>query len=704
MANSLYIAAGEPDSGKSLVVLGVMELLSRRVERMGFFRPIIRSEGKQDNDTNLLLSRYGLAQSYEDSFGVESDDAQAIASERGFSVLLRKILEKYKAIEAKSDFVLCEGTDFEGVTSAFEFDLNAQIARHLGTPVLSVLSGRNDQPESIRGAAIATRIALIDEGCTVTASVINRIRQDQFWEVRELVEKAWEFEDPVYFVSDEPSLESPTIGAVADALGAIPIRDGEMDLNREILHISVAAMELQHFLARVQENKLVITPGDRSDILLGCLATVTSVNYPKIAGIILTGGLRPPETVRRLIEGIHRPLIPTFAVETDTYETVRDVLEVEGVITADNERKIQAALGVFEATVDLDALVQRIDVARSTAVTPAMFEYELIEQAKHERKRIVLPEGSDERILRAAEILRRRDVVEIVLLGEPGRIRTTSAELGIDLPDVEIIDPDDNPYLDQFAARYYELRQHKGITEEQARDAVQDVSCFGTMMVYEGIADGMVSGAAHTTAHTIRPALQIIRTQPGCSIVSSVFLMCLKDRVLVYGDCAINPTPNPQQLADIAISSAETAKAFGIDPVIAMLSYSTGRSGGGEEVDKIKLATELVRKARPDLLVEGPIQYDAAIDPGVAKTKLPDSQVAGRATVFIFPDLNTGNNTYKAVQRSAGAVAIGPVLQGLKKPVNDLSRGCTVTDIVNTVAITAIQAQRNQAQRNGAES
>jgi phosphate acetyltransferase len=698
MAESLYIAACEADSGKSLVVLGVMELLSRRVERLGFFRPIIRDLGKSDNDTELLLKRYSLSQSYEDSFGVRLDDARAIASERGFKVLLRTIMEKFKAIESCCDFILCEGTDFEGVTSAFEFDLNAQIATHLGIPVLNVLSGRNKNPESILNAAHATRITLIEEGCSVTGSVVNRVASENVDALRADVQEHWRFEDPIFVITDEPSLEAPTVGAVAQSLRAVPIRDGELDLNREIMHISVAAMQLPNFLARVQDSNLVITPGDRCDILLGCLATVASDNYPKIAGIILTGGLRPPETVTRLIEGVRGPLIPTFAVETETYETVRRVMAVEGVISADNDRKVQAALGIFESSVDLGELVRRIDVVRSTVVTPAMFEYELIEQARRRRQRIVLPEGEDERILRATEILRRRDVAEIVLLGDPLRIRTLADEWGIDLSDVEIIDPDDNPHLEAFAQRFFELRRHKGITLDQARDTVQDVSYFGTMMVYEGIADGMVSGAAHTTAHTIRPALQVIRTRPGCSIVSSVFLMCLKDRVLVYGDCAINPKPNPEQLADIAISSAGTARAFGIDPVIAMLSYSTGQSGSGEEVEKVKQATKLVRQARPDLLVEGPIQYDAAIDRGVAETKLPGSEVAGRATVFIFPDLNTGNNTYKAVQRSAGAVAIGPVLQGLKKPVNDLSRGCTVTDIVNTVAITAIQAQRQDSE------
>jgi len=322
-----------------------------------------------------------------------------------------------------------------------------------------------------------------------------------------------------------------------------------------------------------------------------------------------------------------------------------------------------------------------------------MFEYEIIQRAKSDRKHIVLPEGTEDRILRAAEILRMRSVVDITLLGNEQEIRQKSAALGISLEGLNIVDTLTSPLRQKYADAYFELRKHKGISPQMAFDTIADVSYFGTMMVYMGEADGMVSGAVHTTQHTIRPSFETIKTKPGCSIVSSVFLMCLADHVVVFGDCAVNPDPNPEQLADIAISSAETARVFGVDPLIAMLSYSTGESGKGAEVDKVREATKIVKARRPDLKIEGPIQYDAAVDAGVAKTKLPGSDVAGHATVFIFPDLNTGNNTYKAVQRSANAVAVGPVLQGLNKPVNDLSRGCTVTDIVNTVAITAIQAQ-----------
>jgi len=348
---------------------------------------------------------------------------------------------------------------------------------------------------------------------------------------------------------------------------------------------------------------------------------------------------------------------------------------------------------VFAEQVDQAALLAAINVSASDVRTPLMFEYQLVERARADRQRIVLPESEDDRILEAAAILLRRGVANLILLGDETKVRARESALGLDLDEASIVSPLDTELVERFAAAYAEVRAHKGMTLERAREMVTDISYFGTMMVHLGMADGMVSGAVNTTAHTIRPALEFIKTKPGVNTVSSVFLMCLADRVLAYGDCAVIPEPTVEQLADIAISSAETAQQFGIEPRVAMLSYSTGTSGSGADVEKVRAATELVRQRAPDLMLEGPIQYDAAVDPEVARTKLPNSPVAGRATVFIFPDLNTGNNTYKAVQRSAHAIAIGPVLQGLRKPVNDLSRGALVEDIVNTVAITAVQAQ-----------
>lgn len=393
----------------------------------------------------------------------------------------------------------------------------------------------------------------------------------------------------------------------------------------------------------------------------------------------------------RLVERL-RTGLAVLSVPGDSYHTVAASSRIEGRPSAAHPRKVEAALGAFEAAVDTPELSRRLRVARSARVTPLMFEYDLIDRARAARRRLVLPEGTDERILRATEILLRRRVADLTLLGDPGEIRRKARELGVDIEQADLVDPAANAWRDDFAAEYARLRAHRGATLDLAHDVVASPNYFGTMMVHLGHADGMVSGATHTTAATIRPAFEIIRTVPGVSVASSVFFMLLTDRVLVYGDCAVNPDPDAAQLADIALSSADTAARFGVEPRLAMLSYSTGASGAGADVEKVAAATELVRARRPDLLVEGPIQYDAAIDPAVAAAKLPGSTVAGRATVFVFPDLNTGNNTYKAVQRSAGAVAVGPVMQGLRRPVNDLSRGATVKDIVNTVAITAIQA------------
>jgi phosphate acetyltransferase len=494
-------------------------------------------------------------------------------------------------------------------------------------------------------------------------------------------------------IPEHPILDKLTVGEIARALNAEYLQGDADSLSHTVNQFRVAAMELPQFLDWIEEGDLVITPGDRADIVLGSLAVEASRSYPHIAGLLLTGGFKPAPQVQRLIQGLGRLSFPILSVTTDTYTTAARVSSLRSTLVPEDHRKITAALGIMEASVRFDSLQRRLTLPRSRHVTPFMFEYELIQRARSTRRHIVLPEGTEERILRAAEILLLRDVVNITLLGDPERIRQRISLLGIKVEGVNIVNPLDSPLREMFAQTYYDLRKHKGVSRGMAFDAVADNTYFGTLMVHHGHADGMVSGAIHTTSHTIRPAFEIIRSRPGFSIVSSVFLMCLADRVLVFGDCAVNADPTPEQLADIAISSAETAQMFGIEPYVAMLSYSTGESGKGADVDKVREGTLIAKRRRPNIKIEGPIQYDAAIDLEVARTKLPESEVAGNATVFIFPDLNTGNTTYKAVQRSANAVAIGPILQGLNNPVNDLSRGCTVTDIINTVAITAIQAQ-----------
>ncbi|MDY6863351.1 MAG: phosphate acetyltransferase [Thermodesulfobacteriota bacterium] len=699
MSKNLFITATEARSGKSAISLGVMELLLRKIDKVGFFRPFINVNSgskKKDNDIKLISSYFNLKIPYKKMFAYTITEANNLITLGRQEELLDGIFNKYKEIEKNHDFVLCEGTDFEGATSAFEFDINAEVANNLGCPVMLVANAnRKTIDETISSIEMSIE-SLLDKRCKIIATMVNRIDIDKEAVImKRLKEKRFSFDQLIYTIPDEKSLGNPTVGEIARILNA-RILYGKEQLNRHVYSFTVAAMELRNFLERIEDGTLIITPGDRSDVIVACLSAGLSMSMPNIAGIILTGGLKPEGMVRKLIEGFSG-IVPILSVEMNTFPTARIVDNIHAGISPDDSRKITHALGVFEKNINIEELGGKIIQTQSTIVTPKMFEYGLLQRARSNIQHIVLPEGEEERILRASEILLRRNVVRLTLLGNEQKIHEKIARLGLRMEGINIIEPQKSSFFDDYIRAYYDLRKHKGITMEIAGDTISDVSFFGTMMIYKGHADGLVSGAVHTTQATIRPAFEIIKTKPGFSIVSSVFLMCLKDRVLVYGDCAVNPDPNAKQLAEIAISSAQTAKIFGIEPRVAMLSYSTGESGKGEDVEKVREATRIAGKISEEsnlnLKLEGPIQYDAAADPGVARIKMPKSEVAGKATVFIFPDLNTGNNTYKAVQRSAGAVAVGPVLQGLNKPVNDLSRGCTIPDIINTVAITAIQAQ-----------
>jgi phosphate acetyltransferase len=693
MPQCIYITGSEAQSGKSVVVLGLVEWLWNQGRTVGFFRPVIGSENQPDRLIHLILARYGSRFPYVAMYGCTHEQALDLVGGDSQDALFKLILDKYKALEQQCDVVVCVGTDSAGVPLPFELGFNAEIAYNLGCAMIPILTGRDKTTHQIVDAMRVVIESLEQRRCDVLSVIANRVPSAQ---VAELVAELRSAIPPhvlCYVIPEHGILAKPTVAEIAQALQAECLRGEAESLNRMVTQFKVAAMELPQFLDRIEEGNLIITPGDRSDIIVGSLAAEASTSYPHIAGLLLTGGFKPTPQVQRLIEGLGASSVPILSVETDTYTTATNVSSVRGTLVPEDTRKMAAALGIVEASVSFGELQGRLVVTRSRRVTPLMFEYGLIQRARTDRKHIVLPEGTEERILRAAEILLLRDVVNLTLLGNPEEVRQKISSLGIEAEGINIIDPLSSRVRELYAHTYHEMRTHKGVSQEMAFDVVADSSYFATMMVYHGHADGMVSGAVHTTSHTIRPAFEVIRTSPGFSIVSSVFFMCLPDRVLVFGDCAVNPDPSAEQLADIAVSSVETAKMFGIEPFVAMLSYSTGESGKGEEVDKVRKATFLVKKLRPDIKIEGPIQYDAAIDIGVARTKLPGSEVAGHATVFVFPDLNTGNTTYKAVQRSANAVAIGPVLQGLNKPVNDLSRGCTVTDIVNTVAITAIQAQ-----------
>ncbi|KPJ94864.1 MAG: phosphate acetyltransferase [Gammaproteobacteria bacterium SG8_11] len=693
MAQNIYVAGAEAKNGKSVIALGLMELLSTRTNRLGFFRPVIRSKDVTDSMIELMATRYALSVPYDAMYGCSYEQARDYLSQDRYDELLKVILEKYKSLQTQCDHIVCLGTDYSGVTAALEFDFNADVANNLGCYVMPVVNGYRRNAEQIINAATVFIHLLEERGCDIMATIVNRVEPKNADKVTQELNRSLELTSPLYVLAENASLSKPTMWDIAQALDAVCLYGDPETLNREVYNYKVAAMLLPEFLNYVEANSLIITPWDRSDIILGSLMSYPSRAYPQIAGLLLSGDSQPAKEVMQLIDGLGTVPVAVLSVPTDTFTTAMNVSSVTATLSVDNERKIAAALGAIETNIDTDQLLQRITTSRSTRVTPLMFEYELIRRARTQRQHIVLPEGNEPRILQASEILTLRDVAKITLLGDPEQIRTKIDELGLHLDEVDIIDPLQSNLRQRFADTYYELRRHKGISREMAYDVVADVSYFGTMMVYHDLADGMVSGSVNTTQHTIRPSFETIKTKPDAKIVSSVFFMCLEDRVLVFGDCAVNPNPNAEQLADIAINSALTAQKFGVEPRIAMLSYSTGESGKGEAVDKVRQATNLVKQLRPDLKIAGPIQYDAAVDISVAKTKLPGNEVGGNATVFIFPDLNTGNNTYKAVQRSANALAIGPVLQGLNKPVNDLSRGCTIPDIVNTVAITAIQAQ-----------
>jgi len=696
MPSNLYITPTEARTGKSAIVLGMMQLLLRQVRKVAFFRPIVDESVlyDRDHDINLVLQYFKLSQPYPDTFAYTLDEARALINSGQRTVLLENILKKFRELSKNYDFVLCEGTDFMHKDVAFEFELNADIAANLGCAAMLVGSGAQKSMDEIITSTQSTIDLLEEKGLELASVVINRTSANE--EMQKTIALSLHCKHSaqplVYMLPDDPVLAKPTMEDVRKWLDA-QILYGHGRMDTLVGDYLIAAMQVHNFLDHITGDNLIITPGDRADIILASLTTRLSSAYPDISGILLTGGINLTPNVHRLIEGWTGVPLPILLAKDHTYKTIQILSQLYGRIDPANARKVNTALGAFEKHVDKTALSRRLIGRISTRVTPVMFEFDLIERAKSKKMRIVLPEGEEERILRAVDIIRRRDVADIILLGDANRIGQKIANLGLEMDGVIILQPEHSPHFEDYAATYAELRKHKGVTLEQARDRMHDGAYFGTMMVYKNDADGMVSGAVNTTAHTIRPALEFVKTKPGVSVVSGAFLMCLKDRVLVFADCAVNPNPTAQQLAEIAISTAANAEVFGITPRVAMLSYSTGSSGAGEDVDAVIEATGIAKTMAPDLLLEGPLQYDAAIDPNVAKTKLPNSLVAGQATVFIFPDLNTGNNTYKAVQRAADAIAIGPVLQGLNKPVNDLSRGCTVPDIVNTVAITAIQAQ-----------
>lgn len=695
MSKAIYIATTEPNSGKSIVSLGLMQILLGKAAKVGYFRPIIDDfeKGDMDGHIHTMITHFELDLEFKDAYAYTRSEVIKQKNLDKDDEILGHIIHKYKAIEDRFDFILVEGTDFSGEGAIIEWDINVLVAKNLGIPTVIIASGTGKSLDELVGNLFMAYDSFKEKGVEVLLTVANKVEPEKVNNVIAGLQKKLPKKVLVGAIPLNPILGNPTVKEICQELEA-KVLFGKEFLNNQAGGFSVGAMQLRNYLTHLKKDSLVITPGDRADIILGALQANISANYPNISGIVLTGGLLPEKSIVKLIKGLS-DIVPILSVKEGTFSVTNRIGTIRPRIYAENTEKINTSIQEFEKHVSTTQLAERLITFKADGITPRMFQYNLLKRAKSAKKHIVLPEGSDERILLATKKLIDADAVTLTLLGNPVQIKNKISELdmGLDSTSINIINPSESPNFLEYATTLFELRKHKNVNLAMAKDLMEDVSYFGTMMVYKGHADGMVSGAVHTTQHTIRPALQFIKTRPGVSIVSSVFFMCLPNRVTIFGDCAINPNPTAEQLSEIAISSASTSIAFGIEPKIAMLSYSSGASGIGEDVDRVRKATEIIKKKRPELKVEGPIQYDAAVDSKVGLAKLPDSQVAGQASVFIFPDLNTGNNTYKAVQRETGALAIGPMLQGLNKPVNDLSRGCTVEDIFNTVIITAIQAQ-----------
>ncbi|MDO4781807.1 MAG: phosphate acetyltransferase [Capnocytophaga felis] len=690
MNKSVYIITSDTYSGKSIVTLGVMQMIMRNTTKVGYFKPILESKSQKDNHITTILSHFQLDMEYDDAYVFTRSEVASLKNKGKIGEVYDTIIKRYKALESKYDFVLVEGTDLLEESNIFDINFNASLAQSLSIPALVVLKDNFSSEEELINHTQIEVNSLLEKEVQVLGVFINKVN-NHTEDTKQKLEKI--FKD-IHFtlIPREESLGKPTLKEVAEELGARFLYKDE-DINIIARKTIVGAMQLHNFLTHITENCLAVIPSDRSDLIVGLLTANISSNYPRVAGIVLSGGFMPEKSIIKILDGTQK-IIPIMLAKTGTFETANRIGNIKAKIYPENVEKIKICVQLFEKHVDVEGLNERISSFKSDAITPRMFQYNMVQNARKAQKHIVLPEGTDDRILTAASQLAADELVYLTILGESEKVIARVNELGLrwDENRISVVNPIESPKYGSYAEKLYELRKSKGMELSQARDLMLDVSYFGTMMVFLGDADGMVSGAVNTTAHTIRPSLQFVKTKPNVNTVSSVFFMLLHDRVLIYGDCAIVPNPTAEQLAEIAISSAESAKAFGIEPKVALLSYSSGSSGSGADVDKVREATEIVKSQHPELLVEGPIQYDAAVDPKVGKSKMPDSKVAGQANVLIFPDLNTGNNTYKAVQRETGALAIGPMLQGLKKPVNDLSRGATIPDIYNTVLITAIQS------------
>ncbi|WP_028389496.1 phosphate acetyltransferase [Legionella fairfieldensis] len=687
MYKKLYLSSIEKRPGKSFVSLGLLASLKEQYQHLHCFKLFSESDASQIPLLEEISQQKLLPL---------MDVNQAIALMRTQpDDLISTVLEATQ-INTDQEFAYFEGSDFESDNDVFEYQFNLTLAYQLNCDIVLVVSAKDRTLEHTLSVLNTALEVARRNHARIVGVIINQVKNSDEDKALTFFQKQL---SNLLFVSVIPEFEqfaNPSMRDIAGKLQA-EVLFGHPELHRPVTQFTIAAKTVGNFLqSRVDRSgMLIITPSDRIDILLGSLLADQSVYYPKIAGIVLTGGETPGPIIRDIIAGLEHPF-PVLLTHLKTYETATTLFSAKYNLNVADTEKINAAIEAMRPYI-IEPLIKLLsDKSHKPQLSPAVFLYELINKARQVTQHIVLPEGDDPRILLAASHLLKRGVVKISLLGNVEKIHLQARRLGIELFDANIIDIEFAPQKENYAKQYYLLRQHKNINLPIALERMNDVNYFAAMMVYCGDADGMVSGATHTTADTVRPALEIIKTKPNVAKVSSIFIMCMPARVLIYGDCAINPEPDSKTLAEIAIQSAQIATNLGISPKVVLLSYSSGASGKGESVEKVANALTLVKQRQPGLLVEGPMQYDAAVDPDVAAKKLPHSRIAGDANVLIFPDLNTGNNTYKAVQRETGALAIGPVLLGLNKPVNDLSRGCTPEDIINTILITAIQAQGDQ--------
>lgn len=681
MAKKLYLTGIEKKPGKSFVALGVAACLQEHVPNFACYKLF----SETDNDQLTLLKNI-TQQKITPLMPINT----AIAMMRDQPAdLFHKVLNSIKS-DPSADLNFFEGSDFESDNDVFEYLFNLTLARQMACDILLVVSAKDRTlAHTLSLVTIALEVSKKNHA-HVAGIIINRVAKEEEHEASHLF--ASKLQIPVIILPEFEPFSKPSMSDIAAKLKA-RIICGADECQRLVSQITIAAKTVGNFLESRHGKKdmLIITPDDRIDILLGSLLADQSACYPKIAGMVLTGKVKPGPVLQEIIDGLEHPF-PVLLTSKTTLETATLLSSTKYSLNSLDQAKVTRALSVMKPWLSLPLINMLEQKQQGTLFSPALFLYELSNKASQKKRHIVLPEGEDPRILAAADFLLKRNVVTITLLGIPEKILLLAKRLQLELPGVKITDINTSDKKEAYARLYAELRQHKNVNYLIALERMTDCNYFAAMMVYCNDADGMVSGAAHTTADTVRPALEIIKTKPGLSRVSSVFIMCLPTRVLIYGDCAINTEPDSETLAEITAQAADIAKRLGMSPRVALLSYSSGGSGKGESVDKVSRAMALIHQRLPDLLAEGPIQYDAAVDPDVAKKKLPNSKLAGDANVLVFPDLNTGNNTYKAVQRETGALAIGPILLGLNKPVNDLSRGCTPQDVINTILVTAIQA------------